>query len=170
MSTIDQGAIDRFWPKVAKGGDKDCWTWLRGRTHDGYGIFKVGTTAIIASRVAWMIARGPVPDGLVVCHTCDNRLCVNVEHMFVGTRADNNNDRHAKGRSARGESSGPKRHPETIARGVRKALAKLDDDKVRIMRAMRRNGVTVAEIARTFGVARSAASVAVNGKTWRHVI
>jgi len=74
-----------------------CQEWTGRRNRDGYGI----QGHKLAHRVAWETAHGPIPDGLCVLHRCDNPPCVDVEHLFLGTRADNAADRNAKGRSSR---------------------------------------------------------------------
>lgn len=94
---------ERFWSKVAKGSDTDCWEWT-GRLHatGGYAVFWTGTRRDghhrIASRFIYEFLNGPVPSELQVCHTCDNRRCVNPAHLWLGTRSDNMRDMSAKGR------------------------------------------------------------------------
>lgn len=83
------------------GGDAACWPW-QGRTHGGYGTLKVNGTTAQAHRVAWELVNGPIPKGLCVCHSCDNRPCCNPAHLFLGTSADNTADCVAKGRQVKG--------------------------------------------------------------------
>lgn len=95
---------ERFWEKVDKSGD--CWVWTGALGGRGYGyIAKPGGSAanpgahmIPAHRVSWEIANGQIPDGLLVCHHCDNPRCVRPDHMFLGTDLDNARDRERKGR------------------------------------------------------------------------
>jgi hypothetical protein len=86
---------ERFWPKVAK--SDGCWEW-RGAKTLGYGRINVGRRSILAHRVSYEMANGPIADGLVVCHRCDNPSCVRPDHLFLGTLGDNNADMFAKGR------------------------------------------------------------------------
>jgi hypothetical protein len=94
----------RFWPKVDKRGPDECWLWKAKRTKGGagYGLIYsgVGTVMIYAHRVSWELANGcPVPEGLLVCHSCDNPGCVNPAHLWPGTQSENLMDMVAKGRS-----------------------------------------------------------------------
>jgi uncharacterized protein (DUF1778 family) len=91
---------ERFWRKVKKGTDSECWYWLRGTTYDGYGIFWIGDgKTTTAHRFSWELANGPIADGYWVLHKCDTPYCVNPAHLFLGTEEDNRNDKLRKGRS-----------------------------------------------------------------------
>lgn len=81
-----------FWPKVDMTGD--CWIWTAGKLPSGYGRY----LNHFAHRVAYEITHGPIPDGLHVCHKCDNPSCCNPAHLFAGTAKDNMQDRERKGR------------------------------------------------------------------------
>jgi hypothetical protein len=72
-----------------------CWLWLRARNSKGYGTYRKST---YAHRLSWLMHRGEIPDGLLVCHKCDVRCCVNPDHLFLGTAKDNTQDMIAKGR------------------------------------------------------------------------
>lgn len=131
--------------------DGGCLEWT-GRTNvHGYGVAVYGGEKLGAHRLAYTAHVGPIPDGLSVCHTCDNRRCVNPAHLFLGTNAENTADRDRKGRQARGEQSG---------------RAKLTESDVRAIRA---SAEPHAVLAKRFGVGATIISSIRTGKAWRHV-
>lgn len=102
----------------------DCWEWQAGfRGKTGYGAFKYKGKVIDAHRMSYRLFIGPIPDGILVCHTCDNRKCVNPAHLFLGTYKDNYHDGRRKGRIKSPENIGEnlKKHPSIGAynRGCR---------------------------------------------------
>lgn len=145
-----QSDLDRFDTRVEK--TSKCWNWTGSTFENGYGVFTLRRKAVRAHRFAWHVANGrPIPDGLVIMHSCDNRICVNPNHLSLGTPLENVQDRNAKGRTARGEKT---------------AKAKLTSDQVRMIREDTRGHKPVAI---EFGVARSLVQRIRQGKGWNHV-
>jgi hypothetical protein len=109
--------------------------------------------------------KGPIPNDLYCLHTCDNPACVNPEHLFLGTQADNIHDAMQKGRM-----TGFLRYPDRRPRGELQGLSKLTESQVREIRQEYpgRSG-TVAEMARAFGVSDATICGIVSRKTWKHV-
>ncbi len=153
----------RFWSYVTKGKSSECWLWFGYKNPDGYGLLRVTSGPIGsrgknvgAHRISWQMHRGPVPEGSVVCHKCDTPSCVNPNHLFVGTTADNVADRVAKGRTA-------------DFRGEKNNAARLTSEKVQMVRAYLRAGGTQRYVAAVFGVSAGSVQKIAEGETWAHL-
>ncbi|MCW2900315.1 MAG: endonuclease [Streptosporangiaceae bacterium] len=155
---------ERFWSKVDKAGPDDCWPWNRSRTEGGYGQFKVraGASPQKASRVAWALVHGPIPEGLVVCHRCDNPPCCNPAHLFLGTIADNNADKITKGRQA-------ETRPELVAVLVSR-VRRLSNEQIDEVRRLHATGQSCRTIARRFDVHHTTIVRLTNGTHWRRQV
>lgn len=147
---------EKFWEKANICESDECWEWTAARNKKGYGNFymSVGNSKsmhVLAHRVAYMLANDvQIPEGMLVCHTCDNPPCVNPKHLFLGTDTDNMQDMMKKGRSA-------------VQRGF-KAHLKLDKEKITEIRKLRSDGVMVKDIASMFGIDLSWVSKIVNNR------
>jgi hypothetical protein len=159
----------RFLDKVEKtaGG---CWLWTGSLLNSGYGQFWFNGNKITAHRFACEFYRGPVPQGLDVCHRCDVKRCVNPDHLFVDTTSGNLADMIAKGRSATGERSWVRKHPEIVKRGEQHGMAKATDQVVRRIRQLHNAGaMSISRIAQEVGLGASTVGHIINGDTWKHV-
>lgn len=79
----------RFWAKVNKKGDNECWEWIAAKNNKGYGQFRIGGVSKSTHRISYIIHKGEMPDGLMICHTCNNPTCINPNHLYAGTGKDN---------------------------------------------------------------------------------
>lgn len=153
----------RFWSKVRIGNQNDCWEWLACRNAHGYGRLGGGGKNAykpLAHRAAWQLTNGDIPDGLSVCHKCDNRACVNPAHLFLGTHQDNMDDMHTKGRFI----------PAPIQNGEKNPAAVLTEEDVRLIRLAHETlPVTQRDIARAWGIRPQLVSKIVLRTRWKHV-
>jgi hypothetical protein len=145
-------ARDHFWDFVKK--TPNCWIWTGYVNQDGYGRIMVPGGPVTTHIFSWKLTNGPIPEGMCVCHKCDNPPCVRPDHLFLGTHLENIKDRDKKDRTAH---------------GVRNYRHKLNPEKVLAMRAMRASGVGYREIGEAFGVNDSAAWKAIKGSNWSRV-
>ena len=150
----------RFWAKVERG--QECWIWTGARRKGRfqYGRFLLDGKARLAHRIAWQLTNGPIPDGMCVLHRCDNPPCVNPEHLFLGTHADNMLDCSAKGRL-------PAAQGVPYLRGERHPNHKLTADDVRAIRASRASS---PDIAAQYGLHRGTVHDIRTRRAWRHVV
>lgn len=159
----------RFDAKWTPEPNTGCFLWTAARDRDGYGVFWDGEFNRKAHRYAYSIAFGTIPDGALVCHRCDTPECVNPEHLWVGTHADNLKDRDQKGRTASGDINGARAQPETRPRGWRHPASKLTDGQVKEIRRRCADGESQTAVARDFGVRSTNVNAIVLRKAWRHL-
>ena len=146
---------ERFWSKVDKRSIEECWEWQACVGPLGYGNLRVSGRTEGAHRVAFRIAYGDIPHGMYVCHTCDNRSCVNPAHLFLSDHRGNQRDKVNKGRQCKGSQHG---------------RAKLTETQVIRMREQYAQGSrSMQSLATEYGIHSSTVSQIVNRQRWKHV-
>jgi hypothetical protein len=146
-----------FWSNVSQQKATACWPWTASCAH-GYGQLWAGVPRRKwqAHRLAWTLKFGRIPPGFCVLHRCDNRGCCNPRHLWLGTRGDNNRDRHLKGRDKAGV-------------GERNARSRIVAADVVEIRRLRQSGMTFMAIGRRFGMTDEGVRGICLRRTWRHV-
>lgn len=148
----------RFHAYVGPTTPEGCNLWTGNTNNRGYGMLNAMKTRgiqILAHRLAWELANGPVPDGMDVLHRCDNRSCVNAAHLFVGTAADNVADMIAKGRQKLGEQCRQAKVTEKMVREIRTRYAQ--------------GTISQSQLAEEFGISQSAICMITKMQRWKHI-
>lgn len=150
-----QTAEQRFWGKVDRRNADECWMWQGLPKSNGYGYLTIDGSHEPAHRLSWAIHNGrPVPEGLLVLHSCDTPMCVNPHHLRVGDHVENMRDKAIRKRQA----------------GERNPYHKLTNEDVIEIRDEKRRGVPTADLAQRFGVSRSNINFVAAGKSWKHLL
>lgn len=161
--TPDQLAF--FESRIFYEPNSGCWLW-GGAMRRRYGDLKFSGTRQLVHRASFEHFNGPIQPGTFVCHRCDVPICVNPNHLWLGTAAENNADRDAKSRQAVGAKITCNRD---TARGSRNGKAKIAEGDILEILRRTANGESRASIARSLGVSPSAIRFVLRRKTWAHV-
>jgi len=168
-TVFEQRDIVRFWAKVERSADAECWLWKAGCDKDGYGKFQVGPKGkqrhFRAHRIVLFLVTGQWPP--VVMHSCDNPRCCNPGHLAPGTQTENRDDCVAKGRTAAGMRHGSKLHPERVPRGESHPATTLTAAQVAEIRRRYVPRRGVSELAREFGITRGVLYMIATGRSWK---
>jgi len=148
--TLKERIENKIMPEPMSG----CWLWIGFiESAGGYGVINVDKKIVKAHRVSYSIYKGPIADGLHVCHHCDVRSCVNPDHLFLGTNEDNMNDMYKKGRGRK--VGGNESHFSKLT----------DEDVITILKSNKKS----SELANEFKVTKTNINYIKRGITWKHI-
>ena len=180
MSTVDPPRspqehpriLGNFWSKVRKAGEDECWIWTASKRNKGYGAFTYvwnGKSIQDRShRFSYVLHVGPIPDGLMVLHECDNPPCVNPAHLFLGTNQDNIEDMLTKGRHVPGGTHCGENN--RYRKGIDHPFARLNPEIIRQIRDDHAdNNLSCGSLACKYGIRTIHAWKIVNRRLWKHV-
>lgn len=175
LTTIAPGGMSvegRFWRRVNK--TNACWVWTGAVSDKGYGSFGIGGKTTSTHRFSYELAYGPIPQGMFVCHRCDNPPCCRPDHLFLDTAKGNARDMVAKGRARNRPFAGDEHwthiNPSRRTRGESCGGAKLTRVSVIAIRARRAEGEPLANIAKDYGISESTVSRIALRKLWAHIL
>lgn len=137
-----------------------CWNWTRAKFACGYGAKTINGKLFYAHRLSYVLYHGPIPHGLVIMHSCDNRACINPDHLKADTQRENLLDARRKGRLS-SYTNQPK--------GEKHLRSILTEVKVMELRRAHNQGARVYELALQIGVNKSTVGDAIRGKSWKHL-
>lgn len=152
---------ERYHSGYIKKGENECWNWIKSFNLNGYGKFHMSINgkkkSLVASRYGWELINGNIPDGLLVCHSCDNPPCQNPKHWFLGTSKDNTQDMIKKNRlhDQRGELN-----------GVAKVTA---IQVIEIRKRYPLDGISQAKLGKEYGLTQSGIKAILHRDTWKHI-
>jgi len=174
MLQFTQKDIDRFWSKVDKiSNPNGCWEWTASKQNRkvGYGKFQMKNKSCLAHRISWLLHYGKIPKNIYVCHKCDNSICVNPNHLFLGTPNDNIQDMVKKNHHAKGNNHGSVTHPERIVKGEKHANSKLTKNQIiEIRKKYIPNIISMPQLAKEYNVDWTTIRQIVNRITWKHIL
>ena len=150
--------VSLFKSKLSSPDERGCMNWMGCDNGNGYGVISAGEDHkprnMISSRFAWVAEFGPIPDGMLVCHHCDNRKCCNPAHLFLGKHKENNNDSKSKGRNQR---------------GIRHWNARLSEEQIMTIRSMKFKHGDKKRVAAQYGINPDTLTRILSGAGWSHL-
>lgn len=158
----------KFWHQVVK--SDTCWEWQGDHTANGYGRLTVRGQRVVAHRHSWEMHFGPIPDGMIVCHHCDNPPCIRPDHLFLGSHQDNMADAANKGRMRQGALRRLIDHPGAVLRGSDCPWAKLTEAQVQELRSRyAAGGITQKQLAEDYALHPMTVFQIIHRLRWDHL-
>lgn len=146
--------IKRFLERINK--TSNCWNWTGQLDKDKYGVIRTKLSHVKAHRVSYELFKGLIPEGLLVCHTCDNPSCVNPNHLFLGTYKDNTQDMIKKGRKFNNK-------------GELSSLSKLTEKQILDIRSRKKYRGLQTDLSKEFNVSFQQISKIIKNQRWKHI-
>ena len=157
--------LERFWEKVDKKGENECWPWTAYCGRGGYGTIRQGgrdSRRLRAHRVSWVFYHGkPIPDGMIIMHICDHPWCVNPQHLKLGTDADNVRDMHQKGRNRPRRSMQSPDHSKIYTNP-----SPYTEEQIHKVLYLAKSGLAQRKIAASLNMSRRTIRDVLSGKRW----
>jgi len=166
---LDNATPEEKFERLKKSFEKNvirkegCWDWKGSIAKGGYPVMtcrkQIGPDR--GHRASWVIHKGAIPEGMYVCHTCDNPICTNPEHLWIGTHKENNDDKVRKCRQSK--------LPPPYKRGSENGSAKLSDYQVKEIKKLIEKGLTSRDIGKQYGVSKTTILRIKRGENWKHI-
>jgi hypothetical protein len=158
--------MERFWNKINVRAEDKCWEWTAA-TRSGYGAIKIDGSVVSAHRLSWRFEHGEIPDDLYVCHHCDNRLCCNPKHLFLGTHSDNMKDAYEKERLTQLENCEERLEVKSGEANPKSKLTKKEVKRIKFL--LDKKDLTHKQIGKKFNVSRQCITDINVGNKWSHI-
>ncbi len=145
--------VERFWSKVKRTNSEECWEWIGTKEKDGYGVFKIKRKTYKSHRISWLISKKESIENKLVCHSCDNRGCVNPGHLWLGTNKENVEDMVRKNRQRQGENH---------------SNVKLSEKNIKEILDLYKSGYKQVDLCSKFGIGHAQLSRILSGEAWKN--
>jgi len=167
-----QQRVKSFLSKIDTKSPEECWNWKAGKDKIGYGRFFLNGKQQYAHRVSYFLSKGPIPNGMVVMHQCNNPSCTNPSHLKVGLQLENIRYREKSGRGnqPKGINHYLKKNPSLSTRGSKHGMSKLNDDDVLMIRKLYSEGLKSEEISKMTNVSARTIRRITSRKGWSHLL
>lgn len=142
-----------------------CWEWVKNRNKDGYGGLRYKSKTWMAHRLSYTFYKGPIPEGMLVCHKCDNPPCINPDHLFIGNNSDNMMDAYRKGRW-----KGVLGYRKKTCKGENHWYSKFKPEIILEIRKLFKSGLRIIDICNKYNMNHATVSDICKRRSWKHLL